>query len=256
MAAEHQIHQKDTISEQKEEVEPATFAWDLGAPDTPFWSDFKFTTGRNFVACFTQDELQRMPQLSCTLENLSSHADRAQFLDHQLRQKQAALERLHAPAPLSQADYPSFQSLAVARVSALEEMQDWLGMESTLIELRDAVPGKPNLSAINMLGRLWESQGKYAEAETSLRQVLAAFEARADVLGPCAPPTMGSRRGLICAVWRQGRVEEAEALVGRARELIEQMGETKFRKYQAEEREMLEETVRALREDRPAVDGH
>ncbi|KAJ1567945.1 hypothetical protein HK405_004196 [Cladochytrium tenue] len=106
-----------------------------------------------------------------------------------------------------------------------------------------------------MLGHFWESQGKCAEAETYLRQALAAFEARADVLGPCAPPTMGSRRGLIRAVWRQGRVEEAEALVGRARELIEQMGETKFRKYQVEEREMLEETVKALREGRPAVVG-
>ncbi|KAJ1556437.1 hypothetical protein HK405_006868 [Cladochytrium tenue] len=80
-----------------------------------------------------------------------------------------------------------------------------------------------------MLGHFWESQGKCAEAETYLRQALATFEARADVLGPCAPPTMGSRRGLIRAVWRQGRVEEAEALVRRARELIEQMGETKFR---------------------------
>ncbi|KAJ1556438.1 hypothetical protein HK405_006869 [Cladochytrium tenue] len=126
-AEEQQTHQKDTIPEQAE-VKPATFAWDLGAPDAPFWSDFKFTTGRNFVACFTQDELQRMPQLSCTMENLTSHADRAQILHQQLRQKQAALERLHAPAPLSQADFSSFQSQTVARVSALEEMQDWSGM--------------------------------------------------------------------------------------------------------------------------------
>ena len=36
------------------------FAWDHDVPETPFWSDLKFTTGRNFLQSYSSDELDTM----------------------------------------------------------------------------------------------------------------------------------------------------------------------------------------------------
>ena len=47
-------------------------------------------------------------------------------------------------------------------------------------------------------------------------------------------------------MWKQARYEEAKELAGEMREMIEGMEDSKFAKYQEEERQMLGDMMRDL----------
>ena len=69
------------------------------------------------------------------------------------------------------------------------------------------------LTSVNNLASLYESQGRYGEAEPLYLRALAASE---KVLGPEHPDTLGSVNNLAGLYQSQERYEEAELLLRRA----------------------------------------
>lgn len=227
------------------------FQWDYDVPNDEFWNSLPFTTGRNFLQCFEESEIQALsPQFDASLSADDKHRLLLRLTQEKLSQAEAgakaqAQEENASPnstqQPLHQRDYDAWQKLMLA----LETMQHHLGLaadeEQTLAEmLAHPRPGQDrNWSALNMMARLWERQGRFAEAERAAEEVRPWMEAHSQV-GRGSPPAMGNMRMILTAVWKQGRFGDGRQLYEEMRALVEGMGETKFAQYQEEEGQMLD----------------
>jgi hypothetical protein len=220
------------------------FSWDYDVPNIPFWSDLQpdstITIARNFLTCFSKSEVEDM--------NLDDTLDKDQKLHLLLRllqEKLAAREAQVSPQPLRMVDYSEWQRLMIG----IETMQKFLDLpeeEDTLrIIMESGKDGNRNMSGVNMMAAFKEKHGLYMEAETLAREVLPFMQGH-EMLGPDSPQAFGTIRTLIRTIWKQGRGEEARDLLKTTSDLIEKMGDGKFRKYQAEERDMLQGVVAEL----------
>lgn len=221
------------------------FAWDHDVPETPFWSDLKFTTGRNFLQSYSQQELDGMAADFARLD-AAPKDDKLRFL---LAALNASLAARNVDV-LVRDDYRLWARLMVARVSCLAELGLVAEQEAAVKAMIDhpQEPGGTNYSALNMMGSLKEERGEYAEAERLARHVLPWLETLPGLEGRDSPPALGTRRCIIRCLWKQGKRGEAEKFADETREIIEGMGEkqSKFPKYQDDERHYLAEQLDEL----------
>ncbi|KAI3397225.1 hypothetical protein diail_11104 [Diaporthe ilicicola] len=224
------------------------FSWDYDVPEIPFWSDLKYTTGRNFLQCYGTKEIASMEP---GFERLGTAPKelRLQFLLAQLEATITDRDAAARPGGLSTTDYPQWVTLTLARMTILSELGRQAEQEAAIQTMIDttnpAKPGEINMSAVNMLANLKEEEGLYAEAEDLARKVVPFFDGK---MGPDSPPSQGTRRCLIRCIWKAGKPEEAKRLAEETRLIIGAMGEKKsqYLKYQDDERQYLQELMADL----------
>ena len=230
------------------EKKPATaqapkFEWDFDVPDTPFWKDMEFTVARNFSACYEPDELEKME-----FDDTLSIPDRLRYLLSQLQSSVSSREAAAAPQKLHVANPTAWRELLLGIVT----IQKFLGLpkeeEETLRTLLETTEGRVRFSWLNMMSDLSLRNGNFASAEAAAREVLPVWQTH-EKCGPDSPQAFGTTRTIIASTWKQGGAKEDEArrLIEETFALIGGMGESKFVKYQEEEREMLQDLKERLK---------
>lgn len=239
------------------------FSWDHDIPEIPFWSDLKYTTGRNFLQCLDPSSIDSMSADFGRL-GTSPKEDKVAFLIFNI---ESSLSRLadaafpdHLPLRTTEEEYGKWAGHQLALISCYSELKSYAEQEAVIRSLIDKpfVPGSVDYSGLNMLANLKEETGEYAAAEELERKVLPFFEAH-EKLGVDSPPAMGTRRCIVRCIWKQGRYDQAREFAGETRRLVEAMSEpgkeSKFVKYQGDERQYLDELLEELEAWRREKDG-
>lgn len=106
---------------------------------------------------------------------------------------------------------------------------------------------RPNtsLAVRSNLGFALVEQAKYAEAEEIARQLLPVLQGRH---GKDSPQALGALRQLTEAVGAQRRYQEAKTLNEQGFKLVESMSEGKFKQYQQEELEAMQQVAAQLKQ--------
>ncbi|KAG8168535.1 hypothetical protein KVR01_001284 [Diaporthe batatas] len=224
------------------------FSWDYDVPEIPFWSDLKYTTGRNFLQCYNEGEIMAMDP---DFDGMGSAVkqDKLRFLLEKLRGKFSSRDAAAGPRGLAITDYPQWMKLTLARMTVLSELGMQTEQEAAIQAMMDtpnpAKPGVVNISAVNMMAALKEEQGLFAEAEELSRKVVPVFD---EMMGADSPPSQGARRNLISCIWKAGKPDEAKRLAEETRLVIDAMGEkqSQYLKYQDDERKYLDEAMADL----------
>lgn len=225
--------------------EAPKFGWDHDVPETPFWSDLKFTTGRNFLQSYSPDELGG---IAADFERLNTapKEDKLRFLLETLNTSLAAKNA----DVLIKEDYRLWSKIMVARIACFSELGLVTEQEEAIHTMIDnpQEPGGTNYSALNMMASIREERGEYPEAERLARHVLPWLENLPGLEGQDSPPAMGTRRCIIRCLWKQGKRDDAKKFADETREIIEGMSEkqSKFMKYQDDERGYLAEQLDEL----------
>lgn len=208
----------------------------------------KYTTGRNFLQCYNEEEIRAMDP---DFERLGTaeKQERLQFLLETLEATFSGRETAAKPEGLATTDYAQWMTLTLARMTILADLGRQAEQEAAIQAMIDtrnpAKPDRVNISAVNMMANLKEEQGFFAEAEELSRKVVPVFD---EMMGPDSPPSQGTRRCLIRCIWKAGKPEEAKKLAEETRLIIDSMGEKKsqYLKYQGDERQYLEELIADL----------
>lgn len=216
---------------------PPKFEWDFEVPDVPFWKGLEFTVARNFLTCYSSEEVEKMH-----FDAALSVPDRLRFLLSQLTSSLSAREAAAAPQRLHVADPPAWRRFLLG----IQTMQKFLGLSveeaQTIRKTLDTTEGDARIPWLNMLSDLDLRNGDYAEAETLSQEVLPWMQNHAK-LGKDSPQAFGTTRIMIQSKWKQGgsKEDEARELIQATFALIGGMGESQFAKYQDDEREMLQD---------------
>lgn len=225
------------------------FNWDYDVPDTPFWKDLPFTTARNFLTCYADDELAAM-----SFPDSMAKEDKYKLLLSRLLQKESATKAQYAPTPLYEANLEIWMKHVLARFTMHKELKDYESAEAALQEMTDHGSYNSKMSAKNILADLYGEYGRYAEAEAMGRDCLAWLRDM-PTMGSHSPQALGCERRLMGVIWKQGKYEEAKAMQEELKELVEGLPGTEFEKYLDDERTMLAELVVSLDEWRDEQQG-
>jgi len=218
------------------------FVWDFDVPEGPFWADLEMTVARNFLTCFTPEEQQAM-----TFDGTLPKDEKLELLLARSHAKMAQESAAAAPKPLWEADFQKWANLQLSLYTMNLNLDRLDACEAVLREWADR--GTTDIARAvtrNMLSTVKEKQGHYAEAEALARGVLPWMQTH-ERLGVDSPQAFGTTRSIIRAVWKQGRYAEAEVLVDDYDRLVDNMGDSKFVKYQDDERRYLAELMEQLR---------
>jgi hypothetical protein len=213
------------------------FEWDFDVPDTPFWKDIDFRVTRNFLTCYQPNELENV-----IFDATLSTPQKLEFLLSKLQSRLSARQAAVSPEKLHIAEPVTWQRLLLG----IETLQKFLGLfeeeAETIRTMLSTMEGDARIPWLNMLADLDIRGGNFAEAEALAREVLPWMQNHVK-LGVDSPQAFGTTRTLIQSLWRQGggKKEDAQSLFKATSELIDGMNESKFAKYQDEERQMLTE---------------
>jgi hypothetical protein len=217
------------------------FSWEYPVPDDEFWNTLKYATSRNFFQSFTPEELAPMkfdPKLNQT--------EKLQLLSKLLQDKLAFKDAEHAPKHLYVVNYPLWMKIMVAQWSMQHDLDNEEELEKISLDMLDKNPDPKNLSALNILVHLREKQGRYKEAGETLRADVLPWMRNHETLGVDSPQALGTMRRLVVCAWKQGKVNEAKALIAETSTLIDGMTDGKFSVYQEDEKRYLADTVADL----------
>lgn len=215
------------------------FHWEYPVPVNDFWDTLKYPSARNFLTCFSTEEVEQM-----NLEQYGSLSNdkKAEILIKILRERIASKESRERPLYII--DNALWQKLMMA-IGTIYGESDQLDKQIEVAEeLVEKRVDKSNVSHLHALGALLAKRGEYRRAEEIERQCTEYMDAKA---GKDSPQSMSSRRIIAKAVWMQGRQSEAEKLIAEIFDLIEASGSGKFAVYQESERKMTEEMVDELK---------
>lgn len=220
--------------------EAKNFSWEYPVPTNEFWNPLDFVVGRNFLQCFSADEIARLP-LDSTLNKDGKLELLLQLLQERLSSRDAAA----APRTLYDVNYEAWDKLLLGICTMQGQLGQSAEAEKTIRTLVDRRKDKTNLSHLHSLSGLLAEQGRYAEAEETEMPVKLWLDER---LGKDSPQALGSRRIIAKVMWKQGpsRQGEARELLAEVMELIGGMGGGQFAVYQAEQRETTEKMIADL----------
>ncbi|KAH8887397.1 hypothetical protein GQ53DRAFT_726241 [Thozetella sp. PMI_491] len=220
------------------------FNWEHPIPDNKFWRDVHFTTGRNFLQSFPPEEVEALPIDPDSAESLQS---KLRLLLRLLDEKLAKEDAAAAPQTYFDVAFPGWDKLMLAKFDIQDKLDD-PEAETTLRTMIDLQKDKGNLSHFHTLTMTLIKKGEYAEAEQTELPVRDWLDGK---LGKHSPQSIGARRMIAEAVWRQGpaRRAEAEKLFAELREIIDGSGEGPFGVYQEEHREDLEKLLAKLQQE-------
>ncbi|KAK3362526.1 hypothetical protein B0T25DRAFT_626938 [Lasiosphaeria hispida] len=221
------------------------YSWDYDIPQTPFWADLPFTTGRNFLQCYTSDEIAQMDPEFFHLTTLTI-SEKHQLLVRHSHVALAAREAGVAPASLKDADNRAWHRYMLAIYTSQNELK-LPEARDTLQLMLDNSSGDDRVPWLNMMAAYTIDQGDYVQGEKMEREVLPWMQNHPR-LGVDSPQALGTMRRITVAVWKQGREVEARGLVTEMEALVEglSVGPSKFVKYQEDERQELGKVVDEL----------
>ncbi|KAI0123624.1 hypothetical protein BJ170DRAFT_639816 [Xylariales sp. AK1849] len=213
------------------------FEWDFDVPDTPFWKDMEFTVARNFLTCYQPEEIEKME-----FDATAPVHDRLRYLLSQLQSTVSAREAAAAPQKLHVTDARAWTKLLLGIATIQKFLARPREEEEIIRTLLATTEGMARVSWLNMMADLSLRNGDYASAEAAAREVLPVMQTH-EKCGPDSPQAFGTTRIIIRSLWKQGgsKEDEAKRLLEETFALIEGMGDSKFVKYQDEEREMLQD---------------
>jgi len=216
------------------------FSWEYPIPKCPFWDDFTYPTARNFLDLFGADE--HVPvDLNSTLDKRSKVA----LLENLIQERLASRDAAAAPNTLYDVDYEYWRKIWLAKISMQVEVQD-PELEQTIRMMIERNKDPSNLSYHHNLTGVLLRKGKFAEAEATEAPVPAFLDGR---LGKESPQSLGSRRMIAHAVWKQGRRSEANKLLDEVVGIIDETEEdSQYGVYKESQRELTEDLWKELRE--------
>jgi hypothetical protein len=223
------------------------FQWERPVPDNSFWSTFRYPSARNFLDCFTDEEVDAM-QLQETHGDLSNAAKSAiliEFLENKIATSEVD------GVPLYRTDNKKWMRIKMAIGTLYGETGQLAEQIAACDELIEKQEDKSNLSHQHALAWLLNQRGEkgdYVRAEGIERPCTAYMD---EHVGSDSPQSMSSRRIVAKAVWMQGRFGEAEMLLGELFGLIREMGGGKFAVYEESERKMTEEMAEEMKRLKP-----
>ena len=221
------------------------FSWEHPIPINDFWNALDFQVGRNFLQCFSPDEIELLQLDESSASSLSKEG-KLQLLLKLLEDKLSAGDSAAAPRTLYDVDYGSWDKLMLGVHTMQLYLERDAEAEKSLRELIDRRKDKTNLSYLHSLSVMLEKRGEYAEAERTERQVRVWLDGK---VGKDAPQALGSRRIIARAMWKRGgeeRRREARELIEEVRKLTEGSGGGRYAVYQEEQREITERMVQGL----------
>jgi hypothetical protein len=220
------------------------FPWGAPVPVNLFWDSFSYCDARNFLAHFSEQELNQLP---INQHSQDDHRNKVRLLLGLLREKLAQEEAAAAPAQsLYNTDYKRWYGLWQG-IYACENQLDLPQAEETVRMLARTRPDESNVIPPHMLAEYLVKVGKYKEAEETERPVCTWMDERPS-LGRDSPQALNARRIIAKALWFQGpsRRREAETLVAEIHAIVDGMGKGRFGIYQAEEKRLTQEMMARL----------
>jgi hypothetical protein len=208
------------------------FPWDFEAPKTPFWSDVDYKVARGFLACYTPAEIGDM-----RLDNDAGldKDGKLSLLLAKIQQRLALREDDSAPVPLHESDFDAWQNLIMA-IQTIQTRLNLISEAEATTRLFYTTPnkqGKRNMNGVNYMAGFCAEYGPYAEGEALARELIPFLR---DLLGNDSPQRFGATRGLIKCLWKGGKVDEARSVLKETQLLIDGMDDSKYVKYQQDER--------------------
>ena len=218
------------------------FPWEYPVPDDDFWNSLEYTTCRNFLECFSEDEIQ-----SKRFDASLSQEEKLQLLLELVQQKHATEDAAASPQTLYDVDFAAWKQVMLAIITVYGALGQIGRQEEVIRIVIDRNKDKTNLSFQHNLAAVLKKQGRWAEAEEMELQVLPWLESH-PMLGKDSPQALSARRLIATAQWKQGRREEAEKTVTELKSLIAEMSTGKFAAYQADEEAAIEEMTSGWKE--------
>jgi hypothetical protein len=228
-------------SQNKRDIgEAKNFSWEYPVPDNKFWRDLDYVVGRNFLQCFSADEIKLLP-----FDDSPSKSDRLELLLRLLREKLSSEDAAAAPQTVYDVNYDAWEKLLLAIYTIQMQQDRHADTEQTIRTLVERRKDKSNLSHFHSLSGLLCNQGRYTEAEETEISVKRWLD---EYLGKDSPQALGSRRIIAQSVWKQGpsRRAEAKELFSEVIELINGMDGGNYAVYQAQEMEVTEKLIMDL----------
>ncbi|KAH8682057.1 hypothetical protein BX600DRAFT_447697 [Xylariales sp. PMI_506] len=220
--------------------EAKQFSWEYPVPDSPFWNDLPFVVGRNFLTCYSPEEIAALP---IDLDSSLDKNTKLELLLNILEEKAKNEDLVASPQTYYDVDYEGWENvwLGISTIQDLLERFD--DQEMTVRMLCDRRKDKNNLSHFHSLSVILLRKQQFADAEKTEIPVLKWLE---KLLGSDSPQALGSRRIIARAVWQMGRIEEAKEMFLEVKKLIEASGNGKYALYQAEQLQTTEEMISKL----------
>ncbi|KAK6812729.1 hypothetical protein RU639_011403 [Aspergillus parasiticus] len=216
--------------------------WKPTTPEGEIWQSLPPAISSSAAANLTPEEITNI-----NLDPTTPNATKLTLLEQALTQKLQSLENAAKPTPLYEKDHPAWQSLKSALFHINRGTGDVEKQESLLLEqVNHPGPKGKDLAALQNLAGLYEEKGEYEKAERLARETVPALREH-PVLGRDSPQVLGSLRILIKALAGQGKIGEAEGVIGEAEESIENLAGGQFEEHQQEERDALEKVVAGLK---------
>ena len=225
------------MSEQQQK-----FEWDFDMPDDPFWQSVGFKISRNVHKCFDEKEISQMK-----LNSDLSYEDKLQLLLDICREKLIARQAAASPKELYQVDYTIWHRLGVATSGICQALDRKDEAHAILKEmaLTPDLDGEYDVSSLHNLAFATADRGEYAEAE-SIATKLLPLEHAYPKLGEHSPQAINLQRLLVRVCHKQGKTDLARTGFAHLTKLTDEVKSTRFRKYEAEEREQNTELVEEL----------
>ncbi|KAK6442778.1 hypothetical protein LTR95_000981 [Oleoguttula sp. CCFEE 5521] len=222
-----------TVPTQPEE----RFYWDFDLPSDPFWQAVGWKPARMFFVCFSQAEINSMDLAS---KPAPSQSDKFELL---LQQYEAASKTVGS----SDSDYEKRNNLAMGRANLLPLLGRAEEGDAILKEMlaKPDPSGKPQIATMHNLATRVAERGDYAEAEMMVLELLP-MEETDPRLGPHSPQALSLLRLLTEARYWLGKSELAKESFQRLVKLTDEAKETRFRKYECDEKELIDELVKKL----------
>ena len=234
------------MASEKAQTAQPKYSWDYDVPDDPFWKDLPFTTARNFLSCYTPQELEDM-----SFPPLPEPVDKWKLLLSRLEDKWEATKSRYDPAPVYQANNKAWMDLRLAMWTVLHELKEMDAAIAILNEMSAHGTYNNQMSAKNMLAGLYTELGRFAEAEVMGKECLTWLR-ELPQCGPKSPMALGCQRRLLEAIFKQGKEEEAKDIEVKMEDLIQGLSGHQFEKYQDEEQQMLKDKIKELQDWRQA----
>ncbi|KAJ5629822.1 hypothetical protein N7528_003479 [Penicillium herquei] len=215
-------------------AEKTDFVWETPIPNTPFWDSWTYKDAYPILTAITVEELEPY-DLDTKYGTASQEKKYAVILDI-LREKLHREEMKGAmPEDFYTNDYKNWGRLWLAISSVNMRLGRVNEAEAGHRILVDRRQDPNNIVPINNLAAfLVRHTTRYAEGKALAQKSVAWLDNR---LGKASLQSIGARKNIAEADWKDGNHEEADKMITEIFELVEELKETKFSMYAEDEKE-------------------
>ncbi|KAJ6037109.1 hypothetical protein N7540_001388 [Penicillium herquei] len=218
-------------------AEKTNFAWETAIPIAPFWDTWTYQEAYPVLTAITAEELEPY-DLDANYGTASLEKKYAVILDI-LREKLHREETKGAtPEEFYTTNYKSWGYVWLAIASTNSNLGRVNEAEAAYRILVARQQDPNNIVPLyNLSAFLIQHTTRYAEGKALALQSVGWLDKR---VGKASPQSIGVRKNIAKADWKQGNLEEAEKMITEIFELVEGLKETKFLMYAEDEKEHAE----------------